>query len=64
MKFTVMYSRKVRTKTYEMLEIGLSAEFDSAITSVDEAFDYVRDKVNLWIEDERNRILEREVRRS
>jgi len=63
-KFTVMYSRKVRTKTYEMLEIGLSAEFDSAITSVDEAFDYVRDKVNLWIEDERNRILEREVRRS
>ena len=48
MKFTVMYSRKVRTKTYEMLEIGLSAEFDSAMTSIDEAFDFVRDKVNLW----------------
>ncbi len=63
MKFTVMYSRKVRTKTYEMLEIGLSAEFDSAMTSIDEAFDFVKDKVNIWIEDERNRILEREVRR-
>ena len=64
MKFTVSYSRKIRTRQYEMLEIGLSAEFDSAITSIDEAFDYVKDKVNLWIEDERNRILEREVRRS
>jgi len=64
MKFTVMYSRKVRTKAYETMEIGLSAEFDSAMTSIDEAFDFVRDKVNIWIEDERNRILEREVRRS
>ena len=64
MRFTVSYGRKVRTKAYEMLEISLTAEFDSAITNIDEAFDYVREKVNLWIEEERNRILEREVRRS
>jgi hypothetical protein len=63
MRFTVFYSRKVRTKAYEMLEIGLTAEFDSAITNVDEAFDFVKDKVNLWIADERDRILRREVNR-
>lgn len=63
MKFTVHYSRKVRTQAYEMLEIGLVAEFDSAITNIDEAFDFVKDKVNLWIEDERDRILREEVKR-
>jgi len=60
MKYTVVYTRKIRVKPYESMEIGLTAEFDSAITNVDEAFDFVKDKVNLWIADERRRIQLRE----
>jgi len=58
LKFGVSYHRRVKAgKTYEMLEIGLYAEFVTSQTSYDEAFKQIRDKVNVWIEEERDRIL-------
>jgi len=37
MKYTITYSRKVRTRAYESLEVGLHAEFDETL-SWNEAF--------------------------
>jgi len=63
MRFNILYSRKVRTKAYEMLEIGFSADYDDAHVKPQDAFDIVRDLVNRWIAEERERILRDEVRR-
>lgn len=58
MKFGISYNRKVKAgKTYEMLEIGMYAEFDSGEHNPNKAFKAVRDQVNKWIEEERDRIL-------
>jgi len=51
--YTITYQRKVQIRPYEMLEIGLVHEFDKSLTGHDEAFTYVRDTVNRWIEHEK-----------
>jgi len=63
MRYSVTYGRKVRTKAYETLEISMTADFDTADTQPEEAFAYLRDLVNMWIQEERERILEKEVKR-
>jgi len=63
MKYTVHYSRKVRVVAYDMLEIGLSQEFDSAETHIPQAFDRVKSYVDEWIEKERDRLLAKSVKR-
>ena len=35
MKYTVHYSRKIRVADYDMLEVGLSREFDDSVTPVE-----------------------------
>ena len=56
MKYTVIYTRKVRVKAYESMEIGLHMEFDETTLS-EEAFFIVRDQVDEWIKREQDRIL-------
>ena len=63
MKFTVHYTRKVRVAAYDMLEIGLSREFDTAQMHIPEGFRQVRSYVDEWIEKERNRLLEKAASR-
>lgn len=63
MKYGISYSRKVRTRAYEMLEISLYMEFDTGLMDVEDAFKMVRDKVDKWIESERERIFMKEGRR-
>ena len=46
-----------------MLEIGLVQEFDSAETHVQQGFDRVKSRVDEWIEKERDRLLEKSVKR-
>jgi len=57
-KYTVYYGRKVRIAEYDMLEVGLSQEFDDSVTAHDVAFAAVREKVDSWIEREIARIRE------
>lgn len=57
MKFGISYNRKVRTRAYEMLEIGLYMEFDTGNMDLDRAFETVRLKVERWIVEERDRIM-------
>ena len=52
MKYTVHYSRKTRLAEFDMLEIGLSQEFDDSMTPYEMGFVMVRDKVEAWIRDE------------
>lgn len=63
MKYTIQYSRKVRVAAYDMLEIGLVQEFDSAEVSMQQGFDRVKGWVNEWTEKERDRLLEKSVKR-
>ena len=63
MKYTVFYERKVRVAAYDMLTVGLSQEFDDSVIPKDVAFEYVRDRVDGWVEEERNRLLEKSVPR-
>lgn len=63
MKYTVHYSRKVRVVAYDMLEIGLIQEFDSAEIHIQQGFERVKSYVDEWIEKERDRLLEKSVPR-
>ena len=56
MKYTIYYGRKVRVAEYEMLEVGLTQEFDDSITPYDMGFTMVRDKVEAWIREEVDRL--------
>lgn len=56
MKYTVVYSRKVRVKAYESMEIGLFQEFDER-TDPESAFESVKTRVEAWIDRESDRIL-------
>lgn len=55
-KFSVEYSRTVRVKAYEIVKIGLVEEFDDEFTSYDEAFCNVQAHVQIWIEQELERL--------
>lgn len=57
MKFTVAYSRKVRTGAYETMEVGFHKEYDDSLTAPSYAFKEVKEIVEAQIESERNRIL-------
>ncbi len=48
-KYTVTYSRLVRTVPYENITVTLTQEFDNEETSSDYAWKQVRDKVHEWI---------------
>ena len=62
MKFTISYSRKVKTdKAYEMMEIFASLESDTSIEDMESAFKRVRDFVDSKIDTERYRLLQKEV---
>jgi len=64
MKYTVFYGRKVRVAAYDMLEVSLSMEFDSAVTPyLDGAFEIVKSQVDEWIGKEQERLLEKSVPR-
>ena len=64
MKFTVSYSRKVKAgKSYEMLEIFASLEGDTAIETMDQAFERVKYFVDSKIAAESDRLLEESVPR-
>ena len=55
MKYTVTYSRKVRTGPYEVMEIGLSEEFDET-TPKEEAFASVQAQVEKWIGERKHKV--------
>jgi len=50
-RYTVVYSRKIRAAQYETTEIGLSMEFDET-TDPHEAFEVVKGYVETWIKAE------------
>jgi len=52
MKYTVHYGRKTKLADYDMLEIGLSREFDDSVTPVEAGYAFVRDQVEAWIREE------------
>jgi len=56
MKYTVHYSRKIRVADYDMLEVGLSREFDDSVTPVEAGYTYVRDQVKQWISEETGKV--------
>ncbi len=51
-RFSVTYTRKVQTVTYENVTISLTREFDEDEVSHDHAFKEVRDTVARWIDAE------------
>ena len=55
-KYTINYERKIQVRPYEMLTIGLVAEFEGELTGKEEALGYVSETVNRWIEEERARL--------
>lgn len=55
-KFSVEYSRTVRVKAYNTVKIGLVMEFDTEDRFASDAFWFVRDKVEQWIEDSLRRL--------
>ena len=55
-KFTITYHRKVQDRQYEMLDIGLSQEFDTETSFQSEAFVKVANQVDEWIATERERL--------
>jgi len=64
MKFSIFFERKIRVAAYDMLTIGLSMEFDSAVTpSLDQAFETVKAQVNVWIQTEQDRLPNKAVPR-
>ena len=64
MKYTVFYSRKVKAGlSYEMLEIGASAESDSGVEPMDMAFGRLRCFVDHYIDVERDRLIKERVKR-
>jgi hypothetical protein len=64
MKYTIVYGRKVRSKAYESLEISLIHEFDDGINpDRNESFNLVKNQVEEWIEDTRDKLLEKSVSR-
>ena len=64
MKYTVSYSRKVRAgQKYEFMEIFASAESDTGVEPMDTAFERVRQFVDDRVEIERDRLLEKGVKR-
>jgi len=56
MKYTVHYSRKTRLADYDMLELGLSIEFDDSVTPVEAGYTSVRDQVEAWISEETGKV--------
>jgi len=56
MKYTVHYSRKTRLADYDMLEVGLSREFDDSVTPVEAGYTSVRDQVEAWIGEETGKV--------
>jgi len=52
MKFSISYARKVQTVQFENITVTLTREFDEDEISPDYAFKEVRDKVNLWLNNE------------
>lgn len=48
-KFEVTVSRKVQTRDFESVSVGLSAEFDDEQTGWTEAFSAVQVMVDQWI---------------
>ena len=64
MKYTVSYSRKVKAGlSYEMLEIFASVESDTGIEPMEAAFGRVQGFVDAMIDRERDRLLEKSVKR-
>jgi inorganic triphosphatase YgiF len=57
MKFTVVYTRKDRTKSYSTVETGLIKEFDTGDINEIEAFKIVKDFVNSQAEQAMEEIL-------
>ena len=52
-KYTIIYGRTVQIRPYESLHIELPYEFDTELTGLQEDFEYIRNTVNRWIEEER-----------
>lgn len=48
-KYTISYSRTVRTVPYENIKVSLQEEFDDQEVPKDWAFSEVRGKVEAWI---------------
>ena len=64
MKYTVSYSRKVKAGlSYEMLEISASAESDTGVEPMEAAYGRVRAFVDQAVDRERERLLEKGVKR-
>jgi len=55
-KFTVTYHRKVQVRQYEMLDIGLTQEFDTDMTPKSEAYIMVSHQVDMWIREAMKRL--------
>jgi hypothetical protein len=55
-KFTIEYRRTVRIAPYETLAVGLTEEFDQDIITQFSAFEVVRNTVDYWVEEERDRL--------
>ena len=60
MKFSVTYSRKIQVRTYEMLEISLTAEFDDNEITYNQAKEKLKLHVDEWIRIEKARLLKEE----
>lgn len=48
-KYTIAYQRKVQVRQYEMLDIGLTQEFETNVTPKNEAYIMVSHQVDIWI---------------
>jgi len=55
-KYTIHYQRKVQVRQYEMLDIGLTQEFETPGTPKNTAFVQVANQVDSWIKNERDRL--------
>lgn len=56
LKYTIHYQRKVQVRPYEMLEIGLTEEFNAEFRGHDKMLKRIRDQVDKWIETEKERL--------
>ena len=54
LRFTVRYQRKLQTRPYENMTIGLEMEFQRHDTDEDLAFKRVRETVEKWIDESLN----------
>jgi len=52
-KYTVHYGRKTPTRVaeFDMVEVGLTMEFDDSVTPYETGFKMVKDKVEAWIKE-------------